>query len=75
MTIVLKTKNTRNNIHKKISRKDWFNHCKDDIKVNSKSNPDEAKRKSFDRSVKKLLNTDRIAINDDKFLINQEPTV
>jgi hypothetical protein len=63
------------NIHKKISRKDWFNHCKDDIKVNSKSNPDEAKRKSFDRSVKKLLNTDRIAINDDKFLIIQEPTV
>jgi hypothetical protein len=54
---------------KKISRKDWLAHCHNDIEVNSKTNPDEAKRKSFDRSVKKLLKAGKVAINDDSFLV------
>jgi hypothetical protein len=54
---------------KKISKKDWLAHCHNDIEVNSKTNPDEAKRKSFDRSVKKLLKAGKVAINDDSFLV------
>jgi hypothetical protein len=56
---------------KKISRKDWLAHCQDDIEVKSKTNPDEAKRKSFDRSVRKLLLGDKVAITDNTCLMIQ----
>jgi len=61
-------------IHQKVSRKDWFNHCQNEIEVNSKVDPSEAKRKAFDRSVRKLLNAGRVASNDDNFFVVLEPT-
>lgn len=58
-----------------IHKKDWAATCKDDIKVRDGiKNPDEAKRKSFSRSLERLFESGEIAKNDaDYYIIPQSP--
>jgi len=58
------------NDKKMILRSDFYEQCKHQIKIGTSSTkPDEARKKSFNRSIKELKESDEIAESSSKYLI------